>query len=351
MRKITWLLAVVICLSAFLAGCGGSKSADDVVKELDGKLKEMDGYKAVGAMKLLVGEAPQEYAVEVWYKQPEFYRIELTNKKKDVTQIVLRNDEGVFVLTPHLKKSFRFQSDWPKNQGQVYLYQTLVQGIISDTQRKFTVDKDRDAYVFDVAGNYQNLSFARQKIWLGKSDYAPRHIEISDTSGQMIVEVDFSHFEFGGKFDKQDFDMKRNLTAYSTVSVATGAQVGEEEGEKQPSAESQSFGVIEPAYVPEEVARIGNVTDVKVGDTTGVLLRYGGKYNFVLVESKPQAQTVSSLNGDIVDLGFTYGVLTGNEQKTLHWTLDGVEYRLSSGDLPLEEMTAIATSVEDQVGK
>lgn len=49
--------------------------------------------------------------------------------KKDVTQIVLRNDEGVFVLTPSQNKSFRFQSNWPDNQGQVYLYETLIRSI------------------------------------------------------------------------------------------------------------------------------------------------------------------------------------------------------------------------------
>ena len=34
--------------------------------------------------------------------------------QKDQSQIILRNEEGVFVLTPALNKSFRFQSDWRK---------------------------------------------------------------------------------------------------------------------------------------------------------------------------------------------------------------------------------------------
>ena len=93
---------------------------------------------------------------------------------------MLRNDEGVFVLTPRLNKVFRFQSDWPANQGQVYLYQTLIQSILLDNSRQFAVDND--AYVFDVMANYQNGSLARQKIWLNKSDYAPRQVEVSDAT-------------------------------------------------------------------------------------------------------------------------------------------------------------------------
>lgn len=117
-------------------------------------------------MTLYTGEQPQEYKVEVWYKNPSYYRISLANVQKDITQIVLRNDEGVFVLTPSMNKSFRFQSDWPDDQGQVYLYQTLVRGIVSDNNRQFV--EDGDNYVFEVAANYQSNALVRQKIWLDK---------------------------------------------------------------------------------------------------------------------------------------------------------------------------------------
>ena len=52
--------------------------------------------------------------------------------QKDQSQIILRNEEGVFVLTPALNKSFRFQSDWPQNSSQAYLYESLVRDILQD---------------------------------------------------------------------------------------------------------------------------------------------------------------------------------------------------------------------------
>jgi|HigsolmetaAR203D_1030402.scaffolds.fasta_scaffold04927_4 Outer membrane lipoprotein-sorting protein len=353
MRKYAWLLAVSAALAVFLAGCGG-KSADDVVKDLGSKLNNLESYKGSGTMTLSGGDSAQEYSVEVWFKQPNYYRIELTNKKKDVTQIVLRNDEGVFVLTPHLKKSFRFQSDWPKNQGQAYLYQTLVEGILNDSHRQLAEDKEKGAYVFEVAGNYPNHTFARQKIWLDKKDYKPQHVDIFDPNGRQIVSMHFSEFEFGSKFDKANFDMANNLAAFEMLSAVASATVdiGEAE-EPAPDADTvreASFGIIDPAYMPEDVQKIGTVP-VQIGDSEAVVLRFGGKYSYTLMESLPQAVNVSSPSGEIVDLGFTYGVLTGKEQKTLYWLLDGVEYRLSSGDLPKEEMIAIAKSVEGQVGK
>jgi outer membrane lipoprotein-sorting protein len=346
MRKITWTLAIVICVSMFLAACG-AKNAEDVVKDLEQKRAKLDSYKGTVNMTFHTGQEPMKYDVEVWYKKDNFYRIALTNKQKDVTQIVLRNEDGVFVLTPHLKKSFRFQSDWPDNQGEIYLYQTLLDGILEDEGRLFTEDKESGTYVFQTAGNYKNHSFASQKIWLKQGDYAPKRVEISDSAGNLLVELDFKDFKFGAQFESQDFDMQHNLTMHS---VTTAASPGGEDAQPiEPTA--ASFGVIEPAYVPEDVALVSQPAELSLGEEQGIMLRYGGAYNYVLVESRPLAQTVSYTAGEIVDLGFGIGVLSGEEQRTLHWTLDGVEYRLMSGDLPKEEMIRIAQSVQGQSGK
>src|SRR5690554_6044910 len=195
MRRITWMVAIVLCVSLVLAGCG-KKSAEGVVEDLEQVLGKMNSYKASGSMLLHTGQEPLEYQVEVWFQDPHYYRIALTNKKKDITQIVLRNDDGVFVLTPHLNKSFRFQSDWPDHQGQVYLYQTLAKSILKDNERLFTIEKDSKSYVFDVAANYDNSSLVRQKIWLDQHSYAPEHVEISDQNANVMVVVEYDHFEF-----------------------------------------------------------------------------------------------------------------------------------------------------------
>lgn len=478
MRRWSWVVAIMLVVSLVLAGCG-KKDAAAIVKELDGKVSNLDSYHGKGVMTLKTGMEPQEYLVEVCYQTPHYYRISMKNAKKDITQIVLRNDDGVFVLTPHLNKSFRFQSDWPENQGQVYLYQSLVQSIVMDQERQFV--EDENAYVFDVVANYQNGSLARQKIWLDKKTYEPQHVEVSDSNANVLMEVKFDEFEFGTKFEKDQFDMQRNMTSWHIQSLPTmgqetggqaagehghsgsvagetsggtaqgtndtaaesaggatagngagagkegtgaasgtaaegagsgtasdagqngsvdtagtangspGASSGATNGAKgdsaaqgtagangasdagaagatgannagnagataqsnpgaSPSAKPQSFGVIEPRYIPSGVKK-QDVTDVKLGEEMGVMIRYSGDYNFTLVESRPTTQTVSVLPAEPVDLGFTWGVLAGDEKKTLMWTNDGVEFRLSTADLELTEMIKIAQSVEGESGK
>lgn len=395
MRRGGWILTIVVCMAVIAAGCG-AKSAEQVVKDLDHVIGKMESYQGTGKMKLLTGQQAQEYSVEVWYQTPHYYRISLTNEAKDVTQIVLRNDEGVFVLTPHLNKMFRFQSDWPENSGQVYLYQSLVQSIVMDNERQFVQEKD--AYLFDVAANYQNGLLARQKIWLNKKDYAPQQVQVSDENNNVMVTVEFSQFEFGKKFDKDSFDMQRNMTTWNlqalptalytgggsdgsasmnevlgantlptgsmtgtstsaasgstTKNGATGGVTGATSTEATKGSTGLGFGIIEPGYLPEGVKK-QDLKAVTLGDEKGVLLRYSGSYSYTLLETMPQTRTVTSQYGDILDLGYTIGVLTGDVKglRTLHWTHEGVEYRLSTDNLPETEMIQVAQSVQGQIGK
>ena len=97
MKKKLLLLITGLMVIFVLAACG-SKSQDDVVKELNGKLNDLTGYKVNAKMTLKMGTDSQVYNVEIWHKDPTFYRVNLKNAEKDQSQMILRNNEGVFVL-------------------------------------------------------------------------------------------------------------------------------------------------------------------------------------------------------------------------------------------------------------
>ncbi|MBW4840816.1 MAG: DUF4367 domain-containing protein, partial [Paenibacillaceae bacterium] len=299
--------------------------------------------------------------------------IALTNAQKDVTQIVLRNEQGVFVLTPSLNKSFRFQSDWPENQGQVYLYQTLARSILSDSSRQF--ESDKESYIFEVAANYNTHALVRQKIWLAKDNYAPKQVQVSDAEAKVVVEVKFDTFDFDAKFDKNSFDMQHNLDTAAQDSQGTLLEVdengmlvektltdeagangeaasGEADDAKTPAtpALTEPFGVIIPTYLPEGVLYQDDKA-VEGADRTTVMLRYDGTYQFTLSETRSPDRTASLVPGELVDMGFTWGLLTGDALRTLTWTVDGLEFRITSENLPVTEMVKVAASMQDQTGK
>ncbi|KRE32683.1 LolA family protein [Paenibacillus sp. Soil522] len=398
MRRMTWTAAVLLCFSLVLAACG-TKDAESVVKELDKVVNSMESYQGSGTMTLRTGQQPLEYKVEVSYQKPQYYRIKLTNEEKDITQIVLRNDDGVFVLTPKLNKVFRFQSDWPQNQGQVYLYQTLVQSILVDNSRQFVVDED--AYVFDVMANYNNGSLARQKIWLNKSDYKPVQVEVSDTNAAVMVSVKFDKFDFGPKFDKAVFETEANMKAAPSSQTTeeptmttpeqdvndsaagnaaspdnnadgsgnnpdddsavdgddqtndSGNAAEDEGGDAATGAkteESADFTAMKPSYTPDGVSE-PELIDIVFGGNPGLMLRYTGDYSYTLIQTEPKDQAASLVPGMMVDLGFTMGQLSGDEPQTLTWTYEGHQFRLTSANLPETEMIKVAQSVQGEIGK
>ncbi|WP_311081990.1 DUF4367 domain-containing protein [Paenibacillus polymyxa] len=420
MRRISWMLAMVMCVTLLLAGCG-KKSADDVVKDLSDVVSDLNSYHGTALMTLHTGDTPQEYKVDISYRKPSYYRIAMTNEKKDVTQIVLRNDEGVFVLTPSLNKSFRFKSDWPNNQGQVYLYETLVRSIIGDASRQLATDDK--SYVFDVAANYNSHALVRQKIWLSKNNYAPTQVQVSDANAKVVVDLKFDQFAFDTKFDKDSFDMERNMASGKTSTGSEGApssgavepsgqledgttgvtsgEPGQEQGTagdavQQPSGEAKvdgtatndtskpdaaangkaqhpasssvdaatgtsagtdaaeavmgEFGLIEPSYTPAGV-QIKDTPELEDNGTHAVMLRYSGTYNYTIVEARPKDRAVALTAGELVDIGGSFAVLTGSEQQTMTWMNDGIEFRITSADLPVSEMIQIAASIQDQSGK
>ncbi|MBT2689203.1 outer membrane lipoprotein carrier protein LolA [Bacillus sp. ISL-47] len=335
-KKLLMLLAGLMVVFA-LSACG-SKSQDDVVKELGNKLEDIKGYKADAKMTLQMGTDPQTYDIEVWHKEPTYYRVNLKNAQKDQSQMILRNDDGVFVLTPALNKSFRFQSDWPQNSSQAYLYESLVKDIIEDKEAKFSATKDH--YVFETKTRYQNNQMLPvQEITLKKSDLSPVSVKVMDPDKNALVTVEFSNVKFNASFDKKDFDMQKNMTG-AQLEVPVMAEV-----------EEQEFSV---KYPQMEIAGV-NLVDEKEMKTEGgkrVVLTYDGEKSFTLVQEKatvmPASSSVTSVKGEPVDLGFTIGALSDN---TISWTYQGVDYMIASNDLSPEEMSMLARSVQGDMVK
>ena len=337
MRQAKWLFVLILVLAVSFTGCG-QKDEEDVVKEIEKSLNSLESYKAIGTMKILSEESPQVYSVEVWYKTPYYYRIALNNDNSKVTQIVLRNDDGVFVLDPALNKSYRFQSDWPENNGAVYLFQSLADSIIDDNERVYSLDDN--LYLFEVKANYQNQRLSRQKVWFDK-EINPVKVEVYDPNEIQLVEMIYTEFKFGVSFDDDAFDMERNLTGWNLEALPAMESIDS----------SDSFGFIEPTYIPAGVVK-STPKFIDQEDGKAVVIKYSGQYNYTLVETRPKAISATAPDmSDIVDLGFGIGILTNlTDSRSLTWTYNSVEFNLT-GDLPENEMVQVAKSVFGQVGK
>lgn len=329
MKKLLILFAGIMLLLA-LSACG-QKSQVDVVTALNKKMEEMKGYKAHAKMTLQMGNNPQVYDVDIWHKNPSYYRVNLKNQEKDQSQMILRNDEGVYVLTPALNKSFKFQSEWPENSSQAYLYESLVKDITEDKAATFKeVDNQ---YVFETKTRYQNNKMLPyQQIKLNKKDLSPVSVEVMDSDNNVLVTVEFSDVKFDTSFDNDAFDMEKNMTS-AQLEVPVMAEV-----------QDQNFSVKYPADMSG--MSLLEEKEMNTGKGHRVVLTYKGEKSFTLIEEKAevvQAKIVSkNINGNPVDLGFTVGAMTNN---MITWTFGGVNYTLASQNMTSDEMVEVARTV------
>lgn len=98
MKKILLMSMTILGLFVFV-GCG-KISDKDVLKELSKKIENSEAYQATGNLEIINSEYVYEYDVDVAYKTGDFFRVSLKNKTNNHEQIILKNKDGVYVLTP-----------------------------------------------------------------------------------------------------------------------------------------------------------------------------------------------------------------------------------------------------------
>lgn len=332
MKKMFGIGVIVFGFVLLLAACG-EKSQEDVVEKLESKLEEMNGYKAKAEMTMNTGKEDQKYSIEVWHKKKDFYRVKLSNDQDEKgSQIILKNQDGVFVLSPALNKSFKFQKEWPENGSQPYLYQSLVNDILKDKEADFSVNDNY--YVFETKTNYQsNNNLPYQEIYFDKKTYTPVMVKVLDKDKQALVEVKFSDFNTKPSFKDNDFAMEKNMS-----SGTANAPVSSD-------GKTEALTVIYPLNMAG--AEMVEKKEVEIEDGQRVIMTFSGEKNFTLIEEKmdvlPTMSSPQAVDGDIVNLGHSIGALSDN---TIEWSNNGVNFLLASEELTKEELIEVAKSVQ-----
>lgn len=395
------LLFLVFCGFVVILSACGEKSQEKVTDQLKKTVEDLDSYKATAEMKMKTGQDDQSYDIEVWHKKDNFYRVQLMNHDEDQeSQIILRNEEGVFVLTPELEKRFKFQTEWPDNNGQAYLFHSLVNDILQDSDATF--EATDDYYVFETKANYKsNQQMPQQEIYFDKKSLTPIMVKVLDQDHNPAVEVSFTNFELNSELTADDFDIERNMEDQladegnevaddsnnegEEASDPTNEQEDEETENKNsmnedleeeaedensmnenldeentenedPQAEDKftpGDDVFEVLFPLETFgASLTEQEEVKLEDGSRVLMVFTGDKNFTLIqeqkETEPALSAPREVEGDIVNLGFAVGALSDH---SIEWSVNGIDYYLASEELTEEELVAVAQSVQGKEAK
>lgn len=334
MKKI--FLGIFLCL-IFLTGCG-KKSDGDVLKSYTSAVEKAKSYYLNGKMELVNNEDVYTYDISVSYEADDNYKIELVNTVNNHEQVILRNSEGVYVVTPSLNKSFKFQSDWPYNNSQVYLLSSLLDDINNDEERVFEI-KDNE-YVFTTRVNYPNSpKLEKQKIYFNVNNL-PTRVEVLDKDGNVEIKMVFNKIDLKADFNDTYFDLSSILDT----------EIKEENNEEQKNTEAETKetatidDIIYPMYLPTNTY-LANQEKVKVDNGERLILTFAGDSSFVLVE-----ETVSITNspeiiptyGEVELIGASLAVINDN---SANWFSNGIEYYVVSDTMDSSEILEVAKSI------
>lgn len=321
MKKI-FICLIIICV--FMTGCG-KNSQSKVTNSILKKYNRSSGYKLKGELEISNNEDVYNYYVNSFYdKKNGFYKVILTNKSNDFKQIIIKNSEGVYLLTPSMNKSFKFSSDWPYNNSQIYLYDTVINDIKNDNDKKFEFKSNK--YIYNTKVNYSNnAKLSGQKI-IFDDNYLLKQIDIYDKDKSVCMKLTIDKISFSPKFDKDFFELDDD---YSNDNTKETINIDD---------------VIYPLFLPSGTKLID---EKKINKDNGqrVIMTYDGEKSFLLVEETMDVfndLTVIPSSGEPFQLMDTIGVLNDN---SLTWISGNMEYYLVSDVMDKDELVEIAQSV------
>ena len=182
---------MVVVLVLALLGVGVWKvffSNPTISDTLENVNKNLTSYQLEATMELNNGEEQRNFTVTVSYAKKEdkdLFRVSLYDTTINQEQIMLRNDEGVYVLTPTLNQVYQFKSGWPLNSAKPYIYQSLLE--VFDGE--YTTKKVNDGIIVTSTPNYKNApQYTKQEIKF-TNDLVPLWVHLYNDKNEVLVNV------------------------------------------------------------------------------------------------------------------------------------------------------------------
>lgn len=320
MKKICLTFLIVILFT--ITGCGKN---DDIIKTIKNKIEKSKSYELEGELEITNNENTYKYDVEVSYKKDDNFRVMLKNKINDHEQIILKNKSGVFVLTPSLNKSFKFQSEWPYNNSQSYLLQNIINDIENDNNKK--IEKNDKGYVIIVGANYtNNKELTIQKIYVNLKGEIQK-VEVLNKDNIVKIKMNFKKIKYNSKIDNNIFDLISNMKQNDKTTISL----------------SEIEDIIYPMYVPENTY-LENEERVSLNNGERVILTFAGDKPFTIIEETAEYDNgeTKEVYGDVELLMDVFGYI---DDGLASWISNGIEYYAVSENLNDDELLKIVNSI------
>lgn len=326
----------LILISLFLLTACTKNDIQSVTKRFSDDVNNSKSYSIMAKMKIISDEEEFNYNLDIKYLRDNYYKVVLNNINNNHEQIILRNDDGVYVITPSLNKSFKFDSNWPNNSSQPYLLGSLLNDIHNDKKSK--LKEENKSYIITSKVSYpNNEELVKEKIYFNSKMNLTKVIVYDKDNNERII-VEFSKIDLKANLDEKDFKLDEYINNDSNTKC---------EGTNCDKTTSNILeDIVYPLYLPSNTF-LTSSESINNDGSKRIILTFAGEKDFTIVEElavRSDNFEVSPVFGEPIFLNDTLGVI---EDNSLRWTKGNVSYYLTSNNLSSSEMATIASSMNE----
>ena len=329
LKKVMVVAGILVLLGigvwkVFFSGTSISETINNVNQNLT-------SYQLEAKMELNNGEEQRNFNVLVSYAKKEendLFRVSLYDTTINQEQIMLRNGEGVYVLTPTLNQVYQFKSGWPLNSAKPYIYQSLLEVFDGEYKTK----KVDDGIIVTNTPNYKNApQYVKQEIKF-TSDLKPVWVHLYNENNDVLVNVTFTKVETGVEFAEDYFDLSKNMDeARVNLSSTSGSTFDD--------LPLTVTGLDMNVSVKEQ-------TNATINGDKVYILSYEGDASFTVVQKiieGSEEMSITEIDGDLVLLVNGFASLEDNKVTYLY---NGVECTIYGDNIEVSTYIDIANGLE-----
>lgn len=328
-KKIMIIAAAAVVVIAFLFLFLREKPFEDRLQQTLGSL---NSYLLEGVMEVAEGEDTKSYDVSVKYLKQDnqdYFRVAMKDSGMNQEQEIIRNAEGVFVVTPTLNQIFKFQGNWPSNSLKPYLLQSMRE-IAADESAQ--IEQTEEGYQISAGVTYPNNRNFTQQEMVFSDDLKIKSVQIFDDDHVLQMKMLFSKVDYEPGLTAEDFQVPQQLEKETAAEPIAD--------EDLPLMPMETFGAV-----------LSNSSVVENDGKVQYVLEYTGEKNFTIVEEVAESEETTQtiiMSGSLVDGLNMVGRYDGNHMTSV---INSVRYTIYSDDLSEEEMSAVLQSMQVVVMK
>ena len=252
------------------------------------------------------------------FLKPKYYKVTFSRNGGN-EQIILKNKEGVFVLTPALNKEFKFNSEWPDNDIHCYLVDVLWKRIKSDSNTKY---QEKNGKII-ISLELEESKYTKLEMIYDSNSKAIEEINLyKDTN--IKAKYDINNITLNSKLTENDFNASLIMNMNTIASDS--------------ETNSKRFSIEATISLDDVVLSSSKVTE------TESILCYSGAKNYTIIAKR------ASLNGEECYTAFSdysvveCGLMLYSKNVSLLYYND-LEIMIYSNSLSLDELEEISANI------